>query len=696
MRSRIKQRLLLLIPALLLLAPSWAFAGTSGTGEVLSTFTSATSGWYNSLLSVAEGIFYVLFGVDFVYLVAQWLIGGKDVHEIFTSFIKKIMTIGVFYTILLNAHELIGWVMSGFQQAGTDAAGTPHTGISWILSTGVSFFVACVKGPVKAATSGGLPGLLWNTLTTGGGLEVSVIIGAFAGLITGIMAVLALIYLALEYIAIQLEALLVGSIGVIMLGFSGSRWTAQHGEGYLKYALSVGVRFLVLTVWVAFIESTAPTIVKTLLAGVKHAGADNIPNVLSAYANVLIFVILIAWMAKKLPSIAGSIMTGSSSMSGGELLGSAVKAAALGAAAVATGGAALAAGGAAAGTGALSAAEAASGAAKDAAGSLTNSAGNTEPPKGPGDGGKLEPAVDAVPAPVPTSAQTDMQENNAIPAPLKSVQASSAKKAQPGADKRSTSTAQGVETTVNKATSADSNPQSAPGDGGGTPVQSGGNNPAETASTADADAKPAADATDHRPDAPNTPTQPVSGVSDVVPAPLSQGAGNAQGTDAGSADVSAKNPEPASVAGKDAAIGNAQLPDGAVREQRIPDAAMRNSDTSGDASTDKVVAAPAGGSGGATASPDTAKGDNVNNGKPASDVDHRSTAPNTSTQPVSGGSDDVPAPEPQKGLMDHAHDLMKNADTLEKVMGHGLNVVSPGQADTSSVTAAGIGLKHSE
>lgn len=329
--------------------------------------------WYSALKTIAEEIFYSLFGIDFVYLVAQWLIGGKDVHEIFTSFLKKLITIGAFFSILLNGHALIGWVINGFKQSGVNAAGQPHTGIGWILTTGWQIFVTCIEGPVN--TSGGVGSFLWNMVTSGGTTAISTLIGALVGLIVGIIVILALIYLALEYLAIQLEAALVASMGIIMMGFAGSRWTVQHAEGYLKYALSVGIRLMVLVIWVAFIENSSTSIINNLLAGVKQSGGTNIGTTLDAYANVLIFVLLVAWMAKKLPSLAASVMTGSSSLSGGELVASGVAAAAVVGAAAATGGAALA--GAGGGAGALTGAQAAAmdAGASGAAGSLGGGAG---------------------------------------------------------------------------------------------------------------------------------------------------------------------------------------------------------------------------------------------------------------------------------------------------------------------------------
>nr|WP_264317865.1 P-type conjugative transfer protein TrbL [Acidithiobacillus caldus] len=300
---------------MILITPD-AFAGTSGASSIANQFIAQTASWYNEIKTVAEEIFYALFGIDFVYLVTQWLIGGKDAHEIFTSFIKKLMTIGFFYFLLMDGHTLVLDAINGFKQTAIAAAGPVRTGLQGILQTGFDMFKTCVEGPM-VPTKGGVLQYAWDVVTSDGKTLVSTLVGALVGLVVGLIAILALIYLALEYLAIQVEASMVASIGVIMLGFSGSRWTVQHAEGYLKYALSVGVRFLVLMIWIAFIEGSTHTLLPNLLNGVKHTDGTNIVTTIDAYGNILIFALLIAWLTKKLPSLAASIVSGSSSLSGG-------------------------------------------------------------------------------------------------------------------------------------------------------------------------------------------------------------------------------------------------------------------------------------------------------------------------------------------------------------------------------------------
>ncbi|MGK9452672.1 P-type conjugative transfer protein TrbL [Acidithiobacillus caldus] len=399
-----------------LAAPAPSING-SGAGIILNEFNSQVLTWYQSLKTDAEEIFYALFGVDFVYLVSQWLIGGKDVHEVFTSFIKKMMSFTFFYTILLNAHRLIGWVENGFQQSAIQATGASGSLLSWIFGTASQVFMACLVGPQVHDKSTGALESIWQTITGGPTVLLSDLLGMLVGLVVGVIALLAMIYLALEYIAIQLEAAMVASIGVIMMGFVGSRWTVQHAEGYLKYALSVGVRFLVILIWVGFLQKSAGTVITQILSQVNSSSpASNLDSALVAYGEVLIFVLLIAWMTKKLPSIASSIMTGASSLSGGAEGAAFLAGAAIAGGVGLMGGAALAgrgASGALTGAQAASAAGSAGGGAGGAAGALTGTGGAGGGAAGgmgggAGEAGGLSPgAENAVPAPEPSPQQQD-------------------------------------------------------------------------------------------------------------------------------------------------------------------------------------------------------------------------------------------------------------------------------------------------
>ena len=404
----LKNRFRLLL--LLLTVPGMAQATTSvGLSTIMSTFQNVTQGWYSSIFTDALGLFGALFGIEITWLVVTWLIGGKDVHDIFSSFIKKLLSIGFFYTVLESSAQWVPWVIGGFRSVATGAGGAPITTVSDIAMTGLRAFVICVNaGPMAAAhDSSSAWSDLWNLNFSGAAAAVggaaSAALGTLTGIdyllgaIIGLILLMSFTYVVLELVAVQLEGMIVLSVGVIMLGFGGSRWTSRFVESYMQYSVSVGVRLMVLTLWASFIEWQVNPLIKTTLINGNAS--------LEAFGIVLILALLIAWLTKKLPGFANSILSGQSTLSGGELY-NAVKAGTIAAAAVVTGGAVLAAGAAgSAGAGALSAAEGAAG--SSGAGSLgASQAGSAAAglqmaglqPAGSSEAGSLQ-ASEGVPAP---------------------------------------------------------------------------------------------------------------------------------------------------------------------------------------------------------------------------------------------------------------------------------------------------------
>ena len=380
----LKNRFRLLL--LLMVMPAVAHATSSvGLSTIISTFQSVTDGWYHAIFSDALGLFGALFGIEISWLAVTWMLGGKDVHDIFSSLVKKLISIGFFYTVLEYSAQWVPWIIGGFKQVAVDAGGEPITTVSDIAMTGIRAFVICFNaGPMAAAhDSASAWSDLWNLNFSGAvsavGSAASAELGTLTGIdyligaVVGLILLFSFTYVVLELVAVQLEGMLVLSLGVIMLGFGGARWTTKFVESYMQYAVALGVRFMVLTLWASFIEwQVNPLIKTTLINGNASMGA---------FAIVLILALLVAWLTKKLPGIAGSILSGQSSLSGGELY-NAVKGGAIAAAAVVTGGAALAVVAAgAAGAGAMGASKAAEagamGAAEASGGAMGASEGAT-------------------------------------------------------------------------------------------------------------------------------------------------------------------------------------------------------------------------------------------------------------------------------------------------------------------------------
>ena len=156
----------------------------------------------------------------------------------------------------------------------------------------------------------------------------------FVGLATVILFVLT----GLMYFITQVEASMVLSVGILMLGFLGSSWTKQWGQAFMTYIVAVSVKLIVTLILVSLVQTIAST------WAAKMAGANDI----GAVVNVAIYIFLgagiLLFLVMNIPAIAAGIVTGVStaSLGGAMAAGGAIMAAgamvAAGAGALANGG----------------------------------------------------------------------------------------------------------------------------------------------------------------------------------------------------------------------------------------------------------------------------------------------------------------------------------------------------------------------
>jgi type IV secretion system protein TrbL len=560
----LKARFRLLL--LLLITPVMAQATTVGLSPVIKTFQSVTQGWYHAIFTDALGLFAALFGIEVTWLAVTWMIGGKDVHDIFSSFVKKLLSIGFFFTVLEYSGQWVPWIINGFKNVAVTAGGEPVTTVGFIAMTGVRAFVLCVEaGPMAMAhDSASFWTDVWNlnlggaasSLEQFGSADIGTVsgIGLLVGAIVGLILILSFTYVVLELVAVQLEGMAVLSWGVIMLGFGGSSFTSRFVEPYMQYSVSVGVRLMVITLWASFIEWQVNPLIKTTLINGNAS--------LEAYGIVLILALLIAWLTKKLPGFANSILSGQSTLSGSEIYG-AVKAGTIAAAAVVTGGAALAAGAAgAAGAGAMGAAEGAAGSsgvgslgASQAAGAGSSEAGALQAPALP-QGTETGSGVQAPVSGQPSASSGTQAPDASGQAPSSGAQATPSGSAPASGGQGTASGTQAPDASGQAPSSgAQATPSgSAPASGGqaapsGSAPASGGQGTASGTQAPDAPGQTPSDPVDHRPAAPN---ESPSGGSSNTAGVQAPGTGSGKGGDgSGKGNPEQKPPTPFDLA-KDA------------------------------------------------------------------------------------------------------------------------------------------------
>jgi type IV secretion system protein TrbL len=148
-----------------------------------------------------------------------------------------------------------------------------------------------------------------------------------------VLIFVAYLAIAIQFVVAMVESYLVIGAGVIFLGFGGSRWTAAYVERYIAYAVSVGMKILVLYLLVG----AGMTLSQGWIAVAQNAAASPDPARTGFdLAAAAVMFLCVCWMS---PKISSAMLGGVASMSGGDLVGvgMGVGVAAVGAGVLATG-----------------------------------------------------------------------------------------------------------------------------------------------------------------------------------------------------------------------------------------------------------------------------------------------------------------------------------------------------------------------
>jgi type IV secretion system protein TrbL len=374
--------------------------GPVDVGWTFQQIESAANAWIPTIMNEASNLFYILALLDFAWGAPQ-LLRENDFTGLFLSLIKKLLVISFFYAVLLNGQTWIPAIVNSFAQLGANAAGVPMSqSPSDIMTQGLQ--IASDLFTKISATS---------LLTQPG--------GAITTTLAACIVLASYIIITLHYVVTKLEAIIVMSAGYIFLGFGGSRWTSPYFERYISFAVSTGVRLMLIYLMLGVFKTVSSNWIATMNG---YTADQPITQIFPTLMSMLLFAFA-SWM---IPKMAASLASGTLGTGAADLVGMGAeigKAAALGAATVAvvaaTVGAGAAAGGALAATetaGAMEGADGAMGAASAAGGAGEAAMETASAPAPPVPGMDAAGSASSPPAPPPP-------EPPAAPAPAPSSSA---------------------------------------------------------------------------------------------------------------------------------------------------------------------------------------------------------------------------------------------------------------------------------
>lgn len=307
-------------------APATGPASAGFLDTIAGNFQASSSGWMTTAVNSAKGIFYGLAGLEFAWFGIQTALKKADIDDLITSFVFKAMALMFFFMLITEAPKWMPLIPESFQALGARFAGKTFTP-SGVMQEGLNV----VNALFKWLSAQG------DALSFFKPSEVAKY--AFSGML--LIAASAMILIGFGLLAIQLlmtliEMYIVMGIGAVMLGFLGSRWTSTWGEKYFGYAVSVGVKIMIIYAICGLGEKIEAANLGYLNAYLADPSKILPPqNVMAMGATGLLFGVL----GFMVPGLAGSLMNGSPSLSMGSAAGAAAGIVAGAAGAAAAGGA---------------------------------------------------------------------------------------------------------------------------------------------------------------------------------------------------------------------------------------------------------------------------------------------------------------------------------------------------------------------
>jgi type IV secretion system protein TrbL len=303
--NQLRWLIVVTVSLLLLFAASYSFAQTAApapgsTFKVLDSiqanFMGKKATWGSIVTKYAMRLFFLLAVIDFCYTALTFILDKKELEDMMFSVVRKLMTLGFFFTVLKTSNTWIPEIIDSFTQIGKEAGGATAAAGSPDGIVNVGFNAAI-----------GVFQIL-------GELDMDeVIVAVFPAVAMALVLFMAFLWVAAQLMIAQIETAFAVGVGVIMLGFGGSKWTTDMASKYMQYSVATGLKLMMLYVVVG--------VGQTLFSDLKLVSGDMfIPSLIIAGGTAMTY----AFLATKVPAMASAMMSGSPALTAGDMAGAVI------------------------------------------------------------------------------------------------------------------------------------------------------------------------------------------------------------------------------------------------------------------------------------------------------------------------------------------------------------------------------------
>ncbi len=244
-------------------------------------FQAATTSWLQTLLPIAQRLFVSLATIELIWSGIWWALATRAEQFVLVSLLKKVVTLFFFYSLLLLAPTWMPMVVGSFASAGGAVSGIATLDPGTIFSQGLQITIVMMAATSKFFLAGLVPQFLT---------------------IPPLLVFLSFVVITAKMLMTLIESYIVLSGGVLFLGFGGSRWTVTFSEGYLLYAVRVGIKLFVMYLLVGLFS----TITIAWYQAVQDQSLLLNPIPLFEIVGASVIFAVLVW---KIPELASSMIS---------------------------------------------------------------------------------------------------------------------------------------------------------------------------------------------------------------------------------------------------------------------------------------------------------------------------------------------------------------------------------------------------
>ena len=211
-------------------------AGGGVLDSLVSQFGMAASGWQTEVNPIARRMFFILFGMEFMWHLVVKKIFAGDIEKLWVFFFTRSVLCFFFARYVIDV-AIYQQIIEYFAGIGSRVGGytlnlTPGNNFSTLGPSEVLSNFACITDTIHTVSDG-----------TG---SVSYLTLKLTLALMQVMLLIVLILIAFSLIKIILQTYFLLYAGFILTGFAGSSWTMSFWQRYLQAVFGISIKFLAI------------------------------------------------------------------------------------------------------------------------------------------------------------------------------------------------------------------------------------------------------------------------------------------------------------------------------------------------------------------------------------------------------------------------------------------------------------------